>query len=67
MTVVSRNDLIRLKAATGRDRDLLDIGDLLALDEQRHAGLRAVKGPMGAAATAFMLPRCRSPGSHTAC
>lgn len=31
--VVSRNDLIRLKAATGRDRDLLDIGDLLALDE----------------------------------
>lgn len=31
--VASRNDLIRLKAATGRDRDLLDIGDLLALDE----------------------------------
>lgn len=31
--VVSRNDLIRLKAGTGRDRDLLDIGDLLALDE----------------------------------
>jgi predicted nucleotidyltransferase len=31
--LVSRNDLIRLKAATGRDRDLLDIGDLLALDE----------------------------------
>jgi hypothetical protein len=23
----------RLKAGTGRDRDLLDIGDLLALDE----------------------------------
>lgn len=31
--VVSRNDLIRLKAGTGRDRDLLDIGDLLALEE----------------------------------
>jgi predicted nucleotidyltransferase len=30
-TIVSRNDLILLKAATGRDRDLLDIGDLLAL------------------------------------
>jgi hypothetical protein len=33
ITVVSRNDLIRLKASTGRDRDLLDIGDLLALEE----------------------------------
>ena len=33
VTVVSKNDLIRLKAATGRDRDLVDIGDLLALDE----------------------------------
>jgi hypothetical protein len=31
--VVSRNDLIRLKAGSGRDRDLLDIGDLLALEE----------------------------------
>lgn len=31
--VASRNDLIRLKAGSGRDRDLLDIGDLLALDE----------------------------------
>ncbi len=31
--VVSRNDLIRMKAGTGRDRDLLDIGDLLALEE----------------------------------
>ena len=31
--VVSRNDVIRLKAGTGRDRDLLDIGDLLALEE----------------------------------
>jgi hypothetical protein len=31
--LASRNDLIRLKAASGRDRDLLDIGDLLALDE----------------------------------
>ena len=31
--VASRNDIIRLKAGTGRDRDLLDIGDLLALDE----------------------------------
>lgn len=33
VTVASRSDLIRLKAGTGRDRDLLDIGDLLALDE----------------------------------
>jgi predicted nucleotidyltransferase len=33
LRVVSRNDLVRLKAATGRDRDLLDIGDLLALEE----------------------------------
>lgn len=33
VVVVSRNDLIRLKAGTGRDRDLLDIGDLLAADE----------------------------------
>lgn len=33
IVVVSRNDLIRLKAGSGRDRDLLDIGDLLALDE----------------------------------
>jgi hypothetical protein len=31
--VVSRNDLIRLKAGSGRDRDVLDIGELLALDE----------------------------------
>jgi hypothetical protein len=31
--VASRNDLIRLKAGSGRDRDLLDIGDLLALEE----------------------------------
>jgi hypothetical protein len=31
--IVSRNDLIRLMAGTGRDRDLLDIGDLLVLDE----------------------------------
>jgi hypothetical protein len=33
LRVASRNDLIRLKAGTGRDRDLLDIGDLLALEE----------------------------------
>jgi len=33
LIVVSRNDLVRLKAASGRDRDLLDIGDLLALEE----------------------------------
>ena len=33
VVVASRADLIRLKAGTGRDRDLLDIGDLLALDE----------------------------------
>ena len=31
--VVSRNDLIRLKAGSGSDRDLLDVGDLLAQDE----------------------------------
>lgn len=34
LRIASRNDLIRLKAATGRDRDLLDIGDLLALEEE---------------------------------
>lgn len=33
IVVASRNDLVRLKAGTGRDRDLLDIGDLLALEE----------------------------------
>ena len=33
VVVASRNDLIRLKAGTGRDRDVIDIGDLLALDE----------------------------------
>ena len=33
IVVASRADLIRLKAGTGRDRDLLDIGDLLALEE----------------------------------
>lgn len=33
VVVVSRNDLIRLKAGSGRDRDLIDIGDLLALEE----------------------------------
>ena len=33
MIVASRNDVIRLKAGTGRDRDLLDIGDLLAPEE----------------------------------
>jgi hypothetical protein len=31
--VVGRDDLIALKLATGRDRDLLDVGDLLALDD----------------------------------
>lgn len=36
VTVVSRDDLIALKAATGRDRDLLDIGDLLAVEEKRR-------------------------------
>lgn len=34
LRVASRNDLIRLKAGSGRDRDLVDIGDLLALDEE---------------------------------
>lgn len=33
VVVASRNDLIRMKAGSGRDRDLLDIGDLLALEE----------------------------------
>lgn len=33
LIVASRNDLIILKAGSGRDRDLLDIGDLLASDE----------------------------------
>ncbi len=33
VTVVSRDDLLALKAATGRDRDLLDIGDLLELEK----------------------------------
>lgn len=33
IVVASRADLIRLKAGTGRERDLLDIGDLLALEE----------------------------------
>lgn len=33
VVVASRNDLIRLQAGTGRDRDLLDIGDLIGLDE----------------------------------
>ncbi len=33
IVVASRNDLVRLKAGSGRNRDLLDIGDLLALDE----------------------------------
>ncbi len=32
ITIVGRGDLIRLKTATGRDRDLMDVGDLLALD-----------------------------------
>ncbi len=32
ITVVGREDFVRLKSATGRDRDLLDIGDLLAVD-----------------------------------
>jgi hypothetical protein len=32
ITIAGRADLIRMKAATGRDRDLLDVGDLLAID-----------------------------------
>lgn len=32
VTVAGRDDLIALKAATGRDRDLIDIGDLLAIE-----------------------------------
>jgi predicted nucleotidyltransferase len=32
--VVSRDDLILLKAASGRERDLIDIGDLLALERE---------------------------------
>lgn len=32
ITIAGREDLIRMKTATGRDRDLLDVGDLLAID-----------------------------------
>ena len=32
ITIAGREDLIRMKSATGRERDLLDIGDLLAID-----------------------------------
>ena len=32
LPVVGREDLIALKAAAGRDKDVVDIGDLLALD-----------------------------------
>ncbi len=32
VTVVARDDLVALKAGSGRDRDLRDIGDLLSLD-----------------------------------
>lgn len=32
ITIAGLEDLIRLKSAIGRDRDLLDIGDLLAID-----------------------------------
>jgi hypothetical protein len=32
ITIVGRQELIRMKTATGRDRDLMDIGDLLAID-----------------------------------
>ena len=41
ITIVGRQDLIRLKTATGRDRDLLDVGDLLAIDPgaMPHPGL----------------------------
>ena len=32
ITIAGREDLIRLKTGTGRERDLMDVGDLLALD-----------------------------------
>lgn len=32
ITILGREDLIRMKTATGRDRDLMDVGDLLAID-----------------------------------
>lgn len=34
VTGAGREDLITLKTSSGRDRDLIDVGDLLALDEQ---------------------------------
>ena len=34
VTVAARKDLIALKAASGRDRDLIDIGDLLAIEDE---------------------------------
>lgn len=34
VTVVGRDDLIALKAGSGRDRDLVDIGDLLAMEDE---------------------------------
>lgn len=41
ITIIARDDLIRMKAATGRDRDLLDIGDLLAIDPGSMPGKRS--------------------------
>ena len=38
ITIAGREDLIRLKSATGRDRDLLDIGDLLAIHPDSMPG-----------------------------
>lgn len=62
VVVASRNNLIRLKAGSGRDRELLDIGDLLALgglDELRRVHERLA--PRVVAEIAPLVERARDP------